>query len=243
MTYCLGIKINEGLVLVSDSRTNAGPDSLSAYSKMRRYGIPGERQFFLCSAGNLATSQAVFTALDKDMREAVAMNLNTVASVDEAATYIGELSLEAQAKVTGGGPAFESSFLLGGEVLGDIADLKLIYPEGNHISSSRQTPFLQVGESKYGKPILDRVLTMDTNLDKAALCALVSMDATMRSNVTVAPPIELVAYTLGSLQPGRYRRYLEDSEYLRELKVQWDRHVIAAFTSLPMINWQEADQP
>ncbi len=240
MTYCLGIKVQEGVVLVSDSRTSAGSDAVSSYSKMRTYGIPGDRQLVICSSGNLATTQSVFTHIDNDIKKSEKVNLFTVTSLDEAATYIGKISQAEQAKVTGGGPLFESSFLIGGEVAGDNPQVMLIYAAGNHIKVGRQTPFLQIGESKYGKPILDRVLTNKTPLQRAALCALVSMDATMRSNVSVAPPIELNLYTAGSLQPGKYGKFLEDSEYLSELKSGWDTLVSSAFDQLPDINWLDA---
>lgn len=241
MTYCLGIAVQEGLVLMSDSRTNAGPDSVSAYSKMRRYGAPGQRQFVICSAGNLATTQAVFNRLENDIRGGAAENLMNVQSVDAAATYVGKLSHEAQVNVPGDGAAFEASFLLGGEVLGEKAELTLIYAQGNHIASSRQTPFLQIGEFKYGKPILDRILSMQTPLEQAALCALVSMEATMRSNVTVAPPIELVLYQRGSLRPGRFGRFGEGSDYLGTLASEWNNLLSGAFGSLPPIDWKEAE--
>ncbi len=242
MTYCLGIKVDAGLVLVSDSRTNAGADNVSTYSKMRRFNVPGLRHIVLCSAGNLATTQTVYSALERDIKEFAPRNLNTVTSMEEAQNYVGELSTQAQNQVTGGGPVFEASFLLGGEIAGDSSQLMLVYPEGNHINSSRQTPFLQIGESKYGKPILDRVLTMSTPLEHAALSALVSMDATMRSNVSVAPPIELSVYASGSLQPDSYGRFTEEGEYLAEIRTQWDALIGEAFTLLPAVDWQEGQQ-
>lgn len=239
MTYCLAIHVHAGLVLVSDSRTNAGVDSVSTHSKMRTWGSPGDRQFVICCSGNLATTQGVFAQIDRDIHERAAQNLFTANTVHEAAGYVGRLSRREQEK-TGGGPVFEASFLVGGEVLGATCRSYMVYPEGNFIESSNQVPYLQIGESKYGKPILDRVITMDTPLEQAALCALVSMDGTMRSNITVGPPIELIAYRAGSLQPGRYKRYEEDDDYLRLIKRSWNKEIKIAFARLPEIEWEAA---
>ena len=237
MTYCLAIHVNAGLVLISDSRTNAGVDSVSTHSKMRIFGVPGDRQFILCCSGNLATTQGVFAQIERDFRDAAKTSLKTVKNVSEAATYVGALSRKEQEK-TPGGHVFEASFLVAGEVWGARCRTYMVYPEGNFIESSNQVPYLQIGESKYGKPILDRVVTMDSSLDQAALCALVSMDGTMRSNLTVAPPIEIVAYTAGSLQPGRYRRFEEDDDYLRDVKRNWNKEIKIAFARLPVIDWE-----
>ncbi len=241
MTYCVGINVNEGLVLVSDSITNAGVDSVSEYSKMSTYGRPGERQFILCGAGNLATTQGVITKIERDIRDSIEPNLMSVATVSDAADYIGAISLQQQELNTGGGPTFEASFLLGGEVLGAKMRLYLIYPAGNHIETSSRTPFLQIGESKYGKPILDRVVMMKTPLEEAALCALVSMESTMRSNLTVGPPVELQAYRAGSLQPGQYTAFTGDSRFWRKLRSSWNSEVREAFRRLPRVDWLEVD--
>jgi putative proteasome-type protease len=242
MTYCVGIAVDEGLVFVSDSRTNAGVDNVSTYSKMRRYGVPGQRQFVICTAGNLATTQGVIAQVERDMRDDAEVNLMNVSSVAEAASYLGALNLEQQKKNTGGGPVFEASLLLGGEVAGAPRRLFRIYAEGNYIETSNQTPFLQVGESKYGKPILDRVLSVDTPLERAALCGLVSMDATMRSNLTVGPPIEVCIYTTGSLAPCRYVSYDEDSDFLRTLKSNWNQEIKEAFDRMPHMVWNDGEK-
>lgn len=142
---------------------------------------------------------------------------------------------------TPGGAVFEASFLIGGEVLGARCRSFLVYPEGNYIASSPQTPFLQIGEIKYGKPILDRVIDASTTLDDAVLTALLSMDATTRSNLTVGPPIEVTTYQNGSLQPGRYIRFGEDSAYLRQLRRDWNRELRESFQRLPPVDWNEAD--
>lgn len=241
MTYCVGIAVSAGLILASDSRTNAGVDSVSEYSKMYTYGRPGERQLILCTAGNLATTQGVVSRVERDIRDETDVNLMNVKSVTEAADYIGAVSVEQQNVNTGGGPAFEASFLLGGEIAGARMRLFLIYPAGNHIETSSRTPYLQIGESKYGKPILDRVVMMKTSLEEASLCALVSMESTIRSNLTVGPPVELQVYRAGSLEPGQYTSFSADSKYWRLLRKSWNQEVREAFGRMPPVDWQEED--
>ena len=237
MTYCLAIAVDSGLVFVSDSRTNAGVDMVNVYSKMYSYGIPGERQFTVLTSGNLATSQAVAARLKRDIRNAAPESLFTADYMTDVAEYIGRLSWEAQQKSAASEINVESYFLVGGQIGGARPSIFLIYPQGNYISTSADTPYLQIGETKYGKPILDRIIEPEISLETAGMCALVSMDSTMRSNVSVGPPIELSIYDAGSLQPGRYYRFDEDSEYLRRLKKSWDHAVKDAFRDLPPVTW------
>jgi len=236
MTYCVAISVAAGMVFCSDSRTNAGIDQISTYSKMFRFDLGPERQFVVLTAGNLATSQASMAQLKKDLRQHATLNLNTVTSIGEAADYLGEVSRAVQEKhgVTGAG--FQASFILGGQIADSEHRIVLIYPEGNHITSSKDTPFLQIGESKYGKPILDRILGQETTLETAALCALVSMDSTMRSNLTVGPPIEVLLYRHNSFTLQPYYRFEEDSEFLRSLKRGWDNLLKDAFHKLPSLD-------
>ncbi|MCP5201010.1 MAG: peptidase [Gammaproteobacteria bacterium] len=243
MTYCLAIKLNAGLVFVSDSRTNAGVDQISTYSKMHTFGIDGQRQFCLLTAGNLATSQGIVNQVKHDINQGMPMSLMTMKNLEDAADYVGQVSVMQQQK-TGGGPDFEASIIFGGQIQGAPPDVVLIYPQGNHISTSSTTPFLQIGESKYGKPILDRIIAPDTALHTAVLCGLVSMDSTMRSNVTVGPPIEVLAYATDSLVLKNRLALDEDSDYLRELKRNWDARLKDAFRSLPHPAWASAwDHP
>lgn len=237
MTYCVAISVNDGLVFLSDSRTNAGVDSVSTYSKMHRFGTPGERQFVILSAGNLATTQGVIAQLNKDIHQYSPINLNTVAHMTDAADYLGEVSRAQQEKLTGGGITYEASFIIGGQIRGSLPSIFLVYPQGNHITTSGNTVYLQIGESKYGKPVLDRIMTPEVSLETSALCALVSMDSTMRSNITVGPPIELDIYRRDSLAVGNHYVYEEGSEYLRELKRSWDRNLKEAFNRLPQVAW------
>jgi len=235
MTYCVAVLVDEGITFCSDSRTSAGADQINIYTKMFRFGIEGDRQFVILSAGNLATTQAVIERLSKDIANNASINLNTVADVHEAADYIGTLSVEQQEK-TAGTAAFESSFIVGGQVLGSPPQLTLVYPQGNHISASQLTPFLQIGESKYGKPILDRIIDNQTPLDTVALCSLVSMDSTMRSNLTVGPPIDLQVYRANSLMPGDYYHFEAESEYLRSVNLAWNERMVESFSTLPALD-------
>lgn len=234
MTYCVAIKVNAGLVFCSDSRTNAGMDQVSAYSKMYQFGVQGKRQLVINSAGNLATTQSVITRIRKHIKEGANVSLEKVKSIHEAADYVGEISVAIQEKHAqhNSNVSFEASFLLGGQIGPDEPEITLIYPQGNHITSSDQTPYLQIGESKYGKPILDRILRPDIPLDSAALCAMVSMDSTMRSNLTVGPPIELMVYATDS-GVLKHSSFAADNEYLRNLTKSWDHQIVQAFSQLP----------
>lgn len=236
MTYCLAIAADSGLVFVSDSRTNAGVDMVSTYSKMYGFGVPGECQFTLLTSGNLATSQSVISKVKKDIKTE-RCNLLTMEHMSDAAEYIGELSREAQEKTASEKINVESFFIVGGQIQDQQPAIYMVYPQGNFISTSTDTTYLQIGETKYGKPILDRILSPDVSLETAAMCALVSMDSTMRSNLTVGPPIELSIYETNSLQPGRYYRFDEDSKYLRRLKRSWDQLLKDAFQNLPPVAW------
>lgn len=237
MTYCVAISVKSGMVFCSDSRTNAGADQASTYSKMFRFELGPERQFCVLSSGNLATTQATMHQMKKDIKINAPVSLNTVETISEAADYLGEVSRMQQEKHGTSGPTFEASFLLGGQILGNPHQIMLIYPEGNHITTPKDTPYLQIGESKYGKPILDRIINPDTSMETAALCALVSMDSTMRSNVTVGPPIEVLLYHTDSYLLQPYHRFGEDSEFLRELKRAWDKRLKEAFHQLPPLTW------
>jgi putative proteasome-type protease len=237
MTYCVAISIDEGIVFCSDSRTNAGVDQISTYSKMFSFNAMPDRQLVLLSAGNLATSQATLSQLQKDIKKHTPENLATVSTIGEAADYIGEVYRAQMEKHGSSATEFESTFILGGQIQGSQHRVVKIYSAGNHITSSKDTPYLQIGESKYGTPILDRIINLDTPLETAALCALVSMDSTMRSNLTVGPPVELLLYRANSFVTSHYNRFDEDSEYLRELKKNWDLKLKEAFNMLPPLAW------
>lgn len=237
MTYCLAISVDAGLVFASDSRTNAGADQISTYSKMHRFGANGERTFVLLSAGNLATTQSVVAAVERDIRVEAKQNLMNVEDLAQAAEYIGTISTEEQDKHrsvrAADGFQPEASFILGGQVRGSPPGIEHIYPEGNFVRASDSTPFLQIGEVKYGKPILDRIISHDTSLDAALKCALVSMDSTMRSNASVGPPVEYLVYRAHTLARGTHDVLEEDSPYLLDLRHAWSDNIRIAFENLP----------
>lgn len=235
MTYCVGIKVKQGLVFCSDSRTNAGIDQINIYKKMFTFGEPGQCQYCIMASGNLATTQGVITQIKKDIETAAARNLLVFDSVQDATDYIGQISVNQQAKA-GGGPMFSSNFIVGGQVAGKEPELMLIYPEGNYISATELTPFLQIGESKYGKPILDRIIKTETDLQTSALCALVSMDSTLKSNLSVGPPIDIQFYHTDSLKMGEYFHFDENHEYLRRIHDVWNEKLVEAFLQLPTMN-------
>lgn len=242
MTYCLALALDAGFVCVSDSRTNAGLDNVSTYSKMHRFEIPGERSFVLLTAGNLATTQAVVTQLKRDMAAGDGEGgLNTVAHLADAAAYVGELSYAAQrGGIEGQDQAaeFQATFILAGQIGDDVHGVYLIYPQGNYIAASSDTPYLQAGELKYGKPVLDRLAVHDMDLPSAARVALVSMEAAMRSNVSVGPPVELVIYEAGSLAMGRYLKFGADDVYWRSLSRTWTEQLKGVLGRLPRFDWE-----
>ena len=240
MTYCLAIRVDEGLVFASDSRTNAGADHISTHSKMYRFGGDGERTLTLLSSGNLATSQGVVIRIRRDIRSSARINLANVEDLQAAAEYVGGISTEEQEKHRGirpgaGSEEFvpEASFILGGQIRGDRPGIEHIYPEGNFVRASVSTPFLQIGEVKYGKPILDRIITRRTTLDAALKCALVSMDSTMRSNATVGPPVEYHIYRADTFSRGSHHLLDEDDDYLLKLRRGWAENIRTAFENLP----------
>ncbi len=246
MTYCVAVSVDAGMVFCSDSLTNAGIDQVSTYSKMFRFGIEGEKQFVILTAGNLATSQATIAKVKSDIKQEAEHNLLTMESVEEAADYIGDISREQQDKRAVEGKNFEASFIIGGQIQGNKHEIIMIYPEGNHITTSKDTNYLQIGESKYGKPILDRILSPELNLDTCAMCALVSMDSTMRSNLSVGPPVELMIIRTNDLSEHKPLRFDEDSDFLRDLKRNWDERLKEAFRQMPPMawaaNWDKSDR-
>lgn len=247
MTYCVAVKVEKGLVFASDSRTNAGIDQVSTYSKMHIFGVAGERQFILLSAGNLATTQSVVNRLRRDIDTDAQVNLFKLAHLSDAAEYLGKINREQQSKhaehVAQAGFNPEATFIIGGQVTSELPSVYLVYPQGNYITTSAQTPFLQIGEGKYGKPILDRIIEPATSLEVVARCCLVSMDSTMRSNVSVGPPIELLIYKRNWLRLDKYRLFEEDDTCLLDLRRAWDKKLKEAFTDLPSVDCEMTAPP
>lgn len=241
MTYCLAINVRDGFVLCSDSRTNAGTDNVSVYSKMFAFSWPGDRFFAVLSSGNLATTQAVVKKLQSDAPSGMVPNLSTVQSMQEAADYVGMVSTQLQKVHSSrdmGSTNFESTFILAGQIAGQTPEMFMIYPQGNYIHESAEHPFLQIGEIKYGKPILDRVIHRKLGLEPAARCALVSMNSTIRSNLTVGPPVELLIYRRNALDGGKRLYYREDDPFFRELSDKWSQGLFQALESLPHFDWE-----
>jgi len=243
MTYCVGLSLVDGLVLLSDTRTNAGVDNISIFSKMHIFQIPDERFIALLTAGNLAIAQAVVNLLHEgiDSDERVE-TLYSVPTMFRAAQLVGEAvrrvyrvdgeAMQAQ-NVT-----FDVSILLGGEIKGrKRARLFQIYSAGNFIEATPDTPFLQIGEHKYGKPILDRVVQYDTDLYDGVKLVLVSMDSTLRSNLTVGMPIDLLVYRRGALVPELRRRITEEDEYFRAIRERWSEALRETYRAMPRPNW------
>jgi putative proteasome-type protease len=246
MTYCIAASINEGLILASDSRTNAGIDNVSTHGKMHAFDTTSDRKIILLCAGNLATTQAVLEQLHRDKIKNAQTNLNTVECLSEAAAYLGHVSLEKQKQHVNpeGQSAFNpsASFILAGQIGSEPHGAYMIYAEGNSITSSANTPFLQIGESKYGKPILDRFLKLNTPLLDAARCCLVSMDSTIRSNASVGPPVEMLIYRKDSFKLDEYYCFDDDNDYLLQLRRSWEAKLCEAIAALPDIN-QKAVRP
>jgi putative proteasome-type protease len=242
MTYCLAIKTDAGLVFASDSRTNAGVDHVSTYSKMHTFALPNRRFFTLLSAGNLATTQGVVKRLRADCENQNAQSLCSVPDIDAAVSYVGMVSTEvqrAQAQRDTMNTNFEATFIFGGQVGDKEPAIFLVYPQGNYIHESGEHPFLQVGETKYGKPILDRVIRRDTPLELAARCALVSLNSTIRSNITVGPPVELLLYNNGAYSEARRLSLHENDPYYRALSEAWSEGLRRALNNLPPFAWEQ----
>jgi putative proteasome-type protease len=245
MTYCVAIKTDSGLVFASDSLTNAGIDHVSSYSKMHTFVQP-DRMFVLLAAGNLATTQSVVKHMRDDCQAGNLPCLSSVQSMSEAVDYVGHISAEVQRVQLSRDTAntnFEATFILGGQIAGQKHEIFMIYPQGNHIHESSTHPFLQIGETKYGKPILDRVIRHDTSLEQAARCALVSINSTIRSNLTVGPPVELLIYTANMIDGGRRLTFEEDNPYYRALGDAWNEGLRQALNNLPPFEWEQQLQP
>ncbi len=242
MTYCLAIKLNEGLIFASDSRTNAGVDYISTYSKMHILKPDEDRMLVLLAAGNLGTTQAVVNQMRRELAEAkTSTPLHKANHLFDIASYIGEQSLKIQKryrKQKEADQGFEANFILGGQLGMSEMDLFHIYPEGNYINASTSQPYLQIGESKYGKPILDRILSMETSLEDAARCALVSLDSTVRSNISVGMPFELAIYEKDQHQLSQHLTLEQESEYYHRLRDAWGEGLRQIFNALPRFDWE-----
>ena len=239
MTYCVGLKIDRGLVFMSDTRTNAGIDSISTFRKMHVWEEPGERVIVLMSAGNLATTQSVVSILDERTKAVNerAPTLLEMPSMYQTARLVGSVVKEVIASSSPAGEKadsyFNASFILGGQVRGTEPRLFMIYPEGNFIESSEDTPFFQVGETKYGKPIIVRAYDRTMSFAETVKLLIVSFDSTLKSNLSVGLPLDLMFYEKDSFRVGLKKRIVQDDPYYRTVSDGWSNALKQAFKSLP----------
>lgn len=241
MTYCVAMRLDAGLVFLSDSRTNAGVDHINTFRKMHVFEKPGERVLVLMTSGNLSISQSVVNTLREKLESSRGSSLNKVKNMFEAAKHVGDCLREVHERDAEAlekfGVDFASSMILGGQIKGEEARVFSIYAAGNFIEATRETPYFQIGESKYGKPIIDRVISPRTSLDEAAKCALISMDSTIRSNLSVDLPLDLVIYERNALKVRQHVKITRDTAYYGLIRKQWGEHLRQGFAALPDPDW------
>jgi len=243
MTYCVGMLLNEGLVFASDTRTNAGVDQVAISPKMHVFEVKNDRVIVLMSAGNLAITQAVVGHLREAIKnnEESAKHLHNVNSLFEAAGLVGlelRASFERDAEsLKNHNIDFNASFILGGQIKDERPRLFNIYAAGNFIETCIETPYFQIGETKYGKPIIDRVVKYNTEMLEAVKCLLISFDSTIRSNVSVAAPIDLLLYRTDSLHADCKQRITENDPYYLQIRQGWSDGLRSVFSRLPNPDW------
>jgi putative proteasome-type protease len=233
MTYCIGLQVDSGLVFLSDSRTNAGVDHINTFRKMTVFERVGDRMMVLLTSGNLAISQAVINEL-KPLENSPLVDANNMV---EAARIVGAALRTVYNRDADAfkefGLDFAASFIFGGQIGHEPPRLFQIYAAGNFIETTRETPYFQVGESKYGKPIIDRVVEPSTTLKDAAKCALISMDSTIRSNLSVGMPLDLLVYETNSLCVKSHVSIGLDDPYYQQLRSRWGERLRQAFHDMP----------
>jgi putative proteasome-type protease len=244
MTYCIGIRLNAGLVFLSDSRTNAGVDQISTYRKMMVYERPNDRFMVMLSAGNLSISQSVRELLQVEKIDNGANEPLTIwnaTSMFDATRVLGatvrRVYAEDGASLKNAGLEFNSTMLFGGQIRGEAMRLFQVYSAGNFIEATRETCYFQIGESKYGKPVLDRLITPTTPLETAAKCALVSMDSTLKSNLGVGLPLDLLVYRQGEYGSDRIVAIDERNPYFQMIRNTWGQRLREVFDSLEDPRW------
>ncbi len=240
MTYCVGLRLDKGLVFMSDTRTNAGVDNISKYRKMFTWSKPGDRTIVIMTAGNLATTQTLISLLEERTKAPEDRNpsIYEVPSMFEAARLVGKTLREViKESAPGQGPAAESRFtatiIMGGQIAGSEPRLFMIYPEGNFVEASDETPFFQIGETKYGRPILVRAYEPEMSFEAAVKLMMVSFDSTLKANLSVGLPLDLLLYETDSLDIKSERRIEEDDEYFNLISDNWGEALKFAFASLP----------
>ena len=245
MTYCVGLLLDSGLVIASDSRTNAGVDHVAIFPKMTIFERAGERVIVLTTSGNLAISQAVLNHLQQAIQDNQEPHLLSVSTLFEAAQVVGKAIRsvhhhDAEA-LRQQHTEFLQSILLGGQIRGEAPRLFNIYAAGNFIEACQQTPYFQIGETKYGKPILDRVLANGTSLDEAVKCTLISFDSTIRSNLSVGLPIDLFVYRTDSFSTIERHHITETDSYFSQLRKGWAEGLRKVFSELPAPPWHQGE--
>ena len=244
MTYCLGIVTKYGLIMASDSRSNAGYDQVNVVRKMHTFVQPGERAFVVLTSGSLSLTQSIITLLRRDFE--LGRGLATAPSMYDAARVVGDqvrrvADMDREA-LQRDDYKFNVHLLLGGQVKGHPPELYLVYPQGNPLAATEDSPYLQIGETKYGRPILDRGIRYDrTTLEEAAKYALLSLDSTMKSNVTVGPPIDLLAYPTDELNVTRQRRFADGDSDLNTLRMRWEQALRQSVMKLPELRFRPKD--
>lgn len=241
MTYCLGMLCRSGAVFLSDSRTSAGMDNITMRSKMRIFEKPGDRVICIMSSGNLSLTQATLAMIDEDIalgdRNRKKKHIMNRKTLYETVRYVGSkvraVEKRDRAALEADGFSFNINLIIGGQLAGMAPEIHLIYPQGNSIHATRDCPFLQIGETKYGKPILDRGFSYETKLSDAVKFGIVSLDATMKSNVSVGPPVDILCYRKDSLQANRRARLKEDDPYLEEIGRKWQDGIIQLVRQMP----------
>jgi putative proteasome-type protease len=239
----VGILLDAGMVLASDSRTNAGVDQVSSFRKMRVFERPGDRVIVIMSSGNLSVTQNAINLLEQNARRVDGtLTLWNAQSLFEVSQLLGDCLREVKRR---DGPYLmqnnidaSASFILAGQIQGEGMRMFMVYAEGNFIEATAETPFFQIGETKYGRPIIDRVIKPSTNLVDATKCVLVSFDSTMRSNVSVGLPIDLLVYEANALRVTLQRRILESDPYFNMIHSQWGEGLRRVFAQLPNPTWE-----
>ncbi len=241
MTYCVALKLNAGLVFASDSRTNAGVDQISSFKKMRSFVHRGDRSIVILSSGNLSITQNAINTLEIQGRKHDERNIWNVESMFDVASLLGECLRRVQSTdrpyLLAGNIDVSANFIIGGQIKGEAPRLFLVYSEGNFIEATENTPFFQIGEIKYGKPIIDRVIRPETQLPEAIKCVMVSFDSTMRSNVSVGMPIDLACYVKDSLVLDNLRQLPEGDPYFTAISGSWSEGLRSVFSTLPDPEW------
>jgi len=243
MTYCVAMSLDAGMIFASDSRTNAGVDQISRFSKMRTFVRRGERVIVMLSSGNLSITQNAINILEQRARSGDhELNLWNATSMFDVARLLGDVLREVK---TRDGPYLlqnnidmGANFLVGGQIRGEVPRLFDVYSEGNFIEATPDTCYFQIGESKYGKPVLDRVIHRASSLVDATKCTIVSFDSTMRSNISVGLPIDLLVYTTDSLTVGLQRRIEETDPYFQMVHTRWGEGLRRVFAELPAPDWK-----